>query len=79
MSPYETLLIVHIFGAFVLVGGHSIATIVGIKFSRTSSPQTALELAGLPRKAELLLAMAGNLETAMITAFLYLMVAKPGA
>jgi uncharacterized membrane protein len=48
----ETLVFLHILGAFLLVGGVGIATALGIKASKSRHAQTIAELSGLSVVAE---------------------------
>ena len=48
----ETLVFLHILGAFLLVGGAGIATALGIKASKSRHAQTIAELSGLSVVAE---------------------------
>lgn len=48
----KTLLILHILGVFLIVGGVGIATALGIKASKSRSPGTLAELSGLSIVAE---------------------------
>lgn len=49
---YKTLLVVHILGVFLIVGGAAIATALGIKTSKLSRTRTVAELTGLSIIAE---------------------------
>ncbi|MBA3841419.1 MAG: DUF2269 family protein [Actinobacteria bacterium] len=49
---YKLLLVAHILGVFLIVGGAAIATALGIKTSKLSRTQTVAELTGLSIIAE---------------------------
>ena len=49
---YETLLFLHILGAFLIVGGAAIATALGIKASKSKRTHTIADMSGLSIVAE---------------------------
>lgn len=49
---YKTLLVLHLLGVFLIVGGAAIATAIGIKLSRTGHTRTVAELSRLSIVAE---------------------------
>lgn len=49
---YKTLLVLHILGAFMIVGGAAIATALGIKTAKSRRTRTIAELSGISIFAE---------------------------
>jgi hypothetical protein len=95
VSTYETLLLLHFVSVGLLIGGEGVAMATGIGMSRTSDTRVIGTLARLSSTAEYvalipgaigtlvfglwLIAILGMGQVVIIIAFLYLMVAKPGA
>jgi hypothetical protein len=49
---YKTLLVLHLVGVFLIVGGAGLATALGIKMSKTGNARVIAELSALSIVAE---------------------------